>query len=718
VLTSSYKFGHGRDNSRGATLYTLSGSRSSGGVGLYMAVATLLCRRTLHQVLSLALWACALADTAAAPGAEVSATTLLREGLYQEQTLRQPESASATYRKLIDAPGVPSSVRAEAHLRLGVCLGRVGQTDQARKQFELIVRQFADQLAVVEQAKQNLEAIVADDPATLMPPTTPVYLELVRPGLQTERFVASLKGLDEAGLETLINRLGAEPELRSLRNMLNQVVREDLTHIDSVALGVMSYEELPGRTKGKFLVVLHPGKSIAARGFIAMLAQTSGKPSGSHQDVKLWDIPDGPGGVLTFANLPDRPGLSAVVLVGKDRQVVCEAIDRYRAGARASSLASLPEFRRQAGARRRDSAVLLYVDVPRVLMRLQQVLDTADREGYQTSRQLFGLDNIERGMARVALLNDGVLLEFSLMFNEKENPFYAMWQTPPADRTLLGFIPTHTAAAALISLGDARQKWTQIRAFLEQLVKLGQLRISLGGKDPLPALTELEGFMGGSFHEDMVSNCRSLAIMLPDIAPSRSGLSASALANVVLALRMAKPDEFAGLLERVLLDHLQAGLQTGQMGDIKIRTYVDTASPSGVALRVARLGDVFLLSLSADMLERVLRSYKEADVMDRSELGRRAAEAIPLPASKIVLIRPDLVGNGLRAQSGQVALKLKPVRPVVAYTLEQANQAVLRIEVGDLTDVLNNVILAAGATVATTSSTATTAATTATTPLP
>mgnify|MGYP000520267996 CR=1 FL=1 len=641
----------------------------------------------------------------------ISPETLFREGLHQEQTLRQPERAVETYRRLIDDPQTPRGVQAEAHLRLGLCLERTGRSDQARKEFERITRHFADYPSVVEQAKDRLSAMSSADPATLMPPETPVYVELVRPGLQIERFVASLKGLDAAGLAALLNRLGVERELHQLENMLSEFVREDLTHIDSVALGVISYGDVGGRINAKFLLVLHPGVSIAARGFLAVLAQTTGKPSGSHRDVKLWDIPDGPDGVMTFANLPDRPGLSAVMILGKDRKVVCDAIDRHRAGARSTGLASTPEFRRQAGAQRRDSTLLMYVDVPQVLARWQRDMSSTDRQNYQAGRQLLGLDTVERGMARVALLDDGVLLELSLMFNEKENPFYAMWRTPPADRTLLNLVPTDAAIAVLMSLGEPHQKWAEIKAFLEPLGKVGPLRDRLGLGDPLRTIAELEETTGLSLPEDLIGNCRSLAVILPEIRPSTSAWSRSPLANIVLALRVIRPDDFASLLDRTLLDRLRAGLETGHVAGIETKTYIDTPTASGAALSVARLGDVFLLSLSSDMLERVLRAYKEGRVVEQSPSGRPAAEAIPPSAGKIALIRPDLVSNGLRVLRGDSPLGLRPVRPTVVYTLEQPDQVALRVEIGDLTDVLNNIILAAGAATSTPSRVATTAPT-------
>jgi hypothetical protein len=632
-----------------------------------------------------------------APAAEVTPETLLREALYQEQTLRQPDLAAQTYRKLIAASDVSPAVRGEAHLRLGLCLERVGQADQARRQFELVLRQFADQPLLVEKARQGLDALLAADPATLMPPESLLYVELLWPGRKVEQFIASLKRLDEPGLEVLLSRFIPEREIQRFRDMVSQAVREDLTHIDSVAIAGLSWNDQAGWMKGKFLLVLHPGRSFAARGFLSMLVQTSGKPSGSYRDVKLWDIPDGPDGVMTFASLTDRPGLGAVMLLGKDRRVVCDAIDRHQAGPKAVGLASQPEFRRQAGARRRESALLVYADVPKILDRLEKDWDAVSRAQYQAIRQLLALETIERGMARVALLEDGLLVELSVMFNEKPNPFYGMWRTPPADLSLLGVVPNQAAAALLLTLGEGRQKLEQTRTFMDQVGAMRALHVDFAGKDPLLTLSDLEQRTGLSFAEDLIGNCRSLAVILPSLEPSPSTRNGFPWANLVLALRMAKPDEFARLLERALLDRLKVGLDSTQIAGVQTWTYAETSGTTGATLSVARMGDVFLFTLSSDMLHRVLQACKAGDVMERSGPGRPVAGAIPSSASKVVIARPDLLSDGLRALQGQARLGFTPARPVVLYTIEQPNQMVLRAEVGDLTNQLNNVILAAGA---------------------
>ncbi len=629
--------------------------------------------------------------------AQTSPEVQLREGLYQEQTLRQPELAANTYRGLTEMAHAPTLIRAEAHLRLGICLERMGQVDQARREFERVVRQFADHPIIVEQARQCLNAISVADPATLMPPDSLLYVELLRPGRQVEGFLASLKDLDEAGLEVLLTRLLGEKGFRRLSNMLIDAVREDLTHIDSVAVGILAWEDAPYGIPNRFLVVIHPGKSIAARGFLAMLAQASGRPSGSYKDVKLWDIPDGQDGIITFANLPDRPGADAVMLAGKDRQVVCRAIDRHQAGAKASGLASQPEFRRQAGARRRESALLLYADVPRILDRFQAYLNSVGQEDYRVSRRLLALDTIERGMARVALLNDGALFELSLMFNDKPNPFYDMWRTPPADLSLLDVVPTDTAVAALMSVGEGRRKWEQIRAFFDQVGAVNQADTGSAERDPFRLFIQLEAMVGPTFAEDVISNCASVGIILPTLGPARTPMLPWPWDNAVAILRMTKPDEFSRLLERILSDHLRAGLDMTQTAGVQTWAYMHDSTGAERAFSVARLGAFHLLALNPDMLRHVLAAHRSGEVMGRSDLGRASVSAIPRTAGKVLLVRPELVGNGLRARQGLSMLNLKPVRPVVIYTIEQPTQAALRVEIGDLTDQLNNVILAAGA---------------------
>jgi len=630
------------------------------------------------------------------PTSERSPESLLKEGYHQENTLREPNLAVGTYRKILALAGAPPEVRSEAHLRLGLCLERMGQSDRAREQFERVIRQFEGQTSTVERARQRLAVISAGDPAMLMPLETGLYVELVRPGTQIERFVASLKDLDEPGLERLLRRFGIDRSLRSVRALLSEAMREDINRFDTVALGFISWTGGPAWTDFNFLLVLHPGKSVAARGWLALMMQSAGEPSGGHGDVRLWAIPDGRGGEFTFANLPNRPGLTGAVLLGRDRQLVCQAIDRWRAGAKARSLSSLPEFRRQAAARRLDSAVLVYADVPQVLARLRRYMAPGDRTRYEASRRLLALDAIERGIARIALLDNGVLVELSLMFNAQASPFYAMLRTPPADRTLFAFVPTDSAAAALMSVGRGRDKWMRIDMFLEQLATIGQSIGGVGALDVREAIRGAEELTGLSVAEDLLGNCRSLAIILPTIRPSSLDVADFPAANTVLALRMHRPAQFLRRLDESLLDRLQGRLETGHVWGVETRTYLDIPVPSGAGITVARVGDVFLVSLSAEMLEQVLRTHQVGDVMDRSSLGRPAAAAVPPAASKVLLFRPELLVNDLRLRDGLAPLDFRPVRPIVVYSLEESHHAAVRVEIGDLTGLLNNMILAAG----------------------
>ncbi len=642
--------------------------------------------------------ACATAASATAPTttSQPAEDALLWEGLHLEQTLRQPKAAIAAYERVLSSSAASRSARARALVRFGICLERMGRSEQARQKFERVLDSYADERPAVDQALRRLAAISAGDPAALMPPETLFYVEIVRPGLQAERVASTLQGVDESGLQRLLAKLGIERDLRAIRATFTEAMREDINRIDSVALGVIALESLPGRIDARFLLALHPGKSLATRGVLALMAQSAGQADGAHGDAKLWALPDGSTGTFSFTNLRDRPGIGGLMLLGKDRDVVCRAIDRWRSGQATGTLSALPEFRRQASARRLDSAVLVYADVPRLLARLRQDMSDKDRRRYEASRRLLDLDAIERGMARVALLDNGLLLELSLMFNDKPNRFYRAFRTPPFDRDLLAFVPVDAVGALLLSMRPGADRLAQMDLFVEQVESLGRILSGRKGPGIEKAVQLVERATGLSIAEDIVPNCRSLALLLPEIGPGPSPITDSPVGNLVVVVRVADPDGFNRRIEKALLERVRKQDQLRADRDDNPQAVPPSTPMDRFRLPMARMADVFLFSLDKSSLEQVLTAHRHGNVIDRQEATRAMLADIPPSASKLLMVRPDRAANDVRALRDQPRYDFPSTAPIVCYTLEQARQLAVRVKVPDLTGLINNAIEAIG----------------------
>ena len=87
-----------------------------------------------------------------------SPEALLGAALHQEEVEGNLEAAIATYKKVLAQPAGNRALAARAQFRIGVCYERLGQ-GEARKAYERVLSNYADQREVVTQARARLAAL-------------------------------------------------------------------------------------------------------------------------------------------------------------------------------------------------------------------------------------------------------------------------------------------------------------------------------------------------------------------------------------------------------------------------------------------------------------------------------------------------------------------------------------------------------------------------------
>jgi WD40 repeat protein len=90
--------------------------------------------------------------------AQQTAEQLYQSGLYKEEIEGQLDAAIKIYQTIISQYPENRSVAAKTHLHIGLCYEKLGNT-QARKAYELVVRDYADQSETVAQAKTRLAVL-------------------------------------------------------------------------------------------------------------------------------------------------------------------------------------------------------------------------------------------------------------------------------------------------------------------------------------------------------------------------------------------------------------------------------------------------------------------------------------------------------------------------------------------------------------------------------
>ena len=110
------------------------------------------------------LLAVALAAGAAAQKKPATAEELLGTALHQEEVEGNLERAIATYKKVVAEAGATRAVAGRALLRMGQCYEKLGNAE-ARKAYERVVREYADQSEIAAQARVRLAALGQQPPA-------------------------------------------------------------------------------------------------------------------------------------------------------------------------------------------------------------------------------------------------------------------------------------------------------------------------------------------------------------------------------------------------------------------------------------------------------------------------------------------------------------------------------------------------------------------------
>ena len=165
----------------------------------------------------------------------------LRQGLFEEEANRNLDAAISNYQAVATQFDQDRQVAATAIFRLGECYRKLGRTNDAVVQYQLIVREFSDQQTLVTLSRQNLTglgvvsqprfqerlvAIIKKNPQdSVAPPTAEsaaktAELEAEAAALKTQ--IAHLSGLNREDRRIAIQQNFSNPVLTTLMQQLNE----------------------------------------------------------------------------------------------------------------------------------------------------------------------------------------------------------------------------------------------------------------------------------------------------------------------------------------------------------------------------------------------------------------------------------------------------------------------------------------------------------------
>lgn len=167
-----------------------------------------------------------LAFAPAGRAATNNLTSLLQQGLFEEEANRNLDAAISNYQALATQFDKDRQIAATAVFRLGECYRKLGKTNEAMAQYQRILNEFPDQQTLATLSQQNLAGLSsANLEARSLPALSPAGRAAQRKVLEdriklAEQDVAEVKKQFEAGLATQEGIRAKQQEVLKLRQQL------------------------------------------------------------------------------------------------------------------------------------------------------------------------------------------------------------------------------------------------------------------------------------------------------------------------------------------------------------------------------------------------------------------------------------------------------------------------------------------------------------------
>ncbi len=390
-----------------------------------------------------------------------SASVLLEQAIYTEETVGDLDRAIKLYQSIVADAQTQREYVAQAHYRLGVCYAKKGDNQKAAAVLREVVATYSGQQNVVAAARAELDRLAdtgevfaagdLPDPASLMPPETLFYMELGNPGVQLGKVLGMLEGTGYANPLALMAggmpRGGNNPSA-ALAALLNPSMMKEFRKIRGFAIGV--HDVVIEEQQAQVLGVFYPGESDALRGVLTAALFMAARPGESIEGMQTLRFDGDP--ILGCA-MDEKALLFAV-----PAEKLAWMVRQYKAASPEPSLLSSHEgFVDLTASARQQNAMTAWWDPARTAQAVRAI--SAHSPDFQAAFQVvdafFDFSSMRQVTLRQYIEEGTIGHDLTLSYRPDHSAFgFNIYRTPHLSASAFRAVPQEAVAVAALSLGD------------------------------------------------------------------------------------------------------------------------------------------------------------------------------------------------------------------------------------------------------------------------
>lgn len=339
----------------------------------------------------------------------------------------------------------------------------------------------------------------------------------------------------------------------------------------------------------------------------------------------------------------------------------------------ARSLAKHSKYSELASELGTKSQYWAYMTGPPVIKTVETLAGPSAQRDLNSTEPVAGWSLFEAATWGAILEKDGAQGYFNL-HTSAPAPWYEAFHTPPTPRELLRSVPKGSVAAFDVGLGDTKDLWKRIDAYMRKMIHAESAGRPDGDQRAQREIGEMEKFFQEEFPRNTGFSFEDLIATIGDevclaIYPAAGGVQTGrSMPFSFVVLMRIKDSGKAGEIESALREKArgEAQWESSQHGSTSVHTLRDARLGGIPTIAFALSEDTLVLASGPEQVNLSLDAASRGDGMADHEAIRASLDRVPRAASAIMIVDYgayfELLANasGVRLPDGLQSLDATP----------------------------------------------------------